>query len=58
MPDPINKIMAREKFPKIGIPAYQSRLVGKLQNKSEMIWIFPQMALITSKSACINLPPK
>jgi hypothetical protein len=36
-------MIARLKFPRIGIFAYQSKFVGKSQNRFETIWIFPHM---------------
>ena len=49
MPEPIRSMIASEKFPSTGIFAYHSKLVGKSQNRSEIIWIFPQSAMIASK---------
>ena len=39
-------MIARLKFPRIGIFAYQSKFVGKSQNRFETIWIFPHMTTL------------
>ena len=55
IPVPTNKIIARLKFPQMGIEPYQSRLQGKSQNQLETIWILAQIALTASNKACIRL---
>ena len=54
MPEPMSRMMARLKLPRMGMFAYQSKLVGKLQNRSETTWIFWHTALTASNSACIG----
>ena len=51
---PLNiKIIAKEKFPNIGILAYQSKLVGKSHRKSDSGPINEKIPLIDSKTVCI-----
>ena len=56
IPDPTNKIIAKEKLPKTGIFAYHSKFVGKSQRKSDNGPIKEKMPLMYSKIACIPIP--
>ena len=57
IPEPTNKIIAKEKFPNIGIFAYHSKLVGKSQRKSDNGPIKENMLLMDSKTDCISITP-
>lgn len=50
-------MIAREKLPRIGIPAYQSKFVGKSQKKSETGITKENTLFIISKICSIVCPP-
>ena len=56
MPEPIKRMMARLKFPRMGMLAYQSKLVGKSQNRSETTWSLSQTALTALNNGCMENP--
>ena len=55
-PEPIKRIMAKEKFPKIGIEAYHFMFVGKSHKKSDKGPMKLKIPLIAAKIASIKYP--
>lgn len=54
---PTSAIIATLKLPKIGIFAYQSKLVGKSQRKSEITCSFAHTSITAANNASINILP-